>query len=195
MLSHNYKTPTEPVTDALLRVMSDQMEKLEMLKKSGENLEEALECLFPMYLAVSKNDQGIRLSYVAAPFSMISPENHLSLLMQAKEPIDKDMARSGANFIGWVSIVTAGQFDKREVDVDKIGQEDITIDNTALLATICTPNGEEACFASDLKKQNYGFVDQDRNQNNITTLVVWALANDTYVNIGDVMQGMGGAKC
>ena len=96
--------------------------------------------------------------------------------MQAKEPIERDMARSGSKPIGWVSIVTAGQFDKREVDVDKIGQEDITIDNTALLATICTPNGEEACFASDLKKPELRFVDQDRNQNNITTLVVWALA-------------------
>ena len=89
MLSHNHKTPTEPVTDALLRVMSDQMENFEMLKQSGENLEEALECLFPMYLAVSKNDQGIRLSYIAAPFSMISQKITFHCLCKQKNLLNE----------------------------------------------------------------------------------------------------------
>ena len=97
MLSHNHKTPTEPVTDALFEVMSDQMEKLGNVKAIGENLEEALECLFPMYLAVSKNDQGIRLCHIAAAPVSDLPENHLSTAWQAKEPIERDMARSGSN--------------------------------------------------------------------------------------------------
>lgn len=186
--------------DALKNIMSDQMSKIDMLRETGEDLEMALEALFPMYLGVAHHEEedAFRLAYIAAPFSMIHPKKHISLLRQAEEPIQKDIARSGANFIGWVSIVAAGHFDSRKVNPDTLSEKDVTLDNMALVASICTLEGEEASFASSLDMKEHGFLSQDQtNGENISALVVWSLATNTYVNIGDVMSafGIGGAEC
>jgi len=184
---------------ALIEIMADQMAKLEGLKDSGESIENAIDVLFPMYIAVSqtKEQDGFRLGFVAAPFSMIPPSDHLGLLMQADEEIQKDSRNSGTNFIGWSSVVAAGQFDRREVDVDSLTEQDINMSNMALVASICTTEGEELAFASSLDRNNFGFIgkDQTTHSENISALVIWSLATKNYLNIGDLIKGFGGGQC
>jgi len=201
MRKQTKQTKSELLNQALIDVMSDQMAKLEMLKDTGENVEEAINVLFPMYIAVSesRDKDGFRLGVIAAPFSMIPPQDHLGILMQADEEIQKDIKASGSNFIGWCSVVAAGQFDRREVDVEKLSEKDITMSNMALVASICTPDSEELAFASSLDRSNFGFItkDQTTHSENISALIIWSLATKNWLNIGDLMKGMasGGAEC
>lgn len=201
MRKQKQKKKQEMIKEALINVMSDQMAKLEMLKDTGENVEEAIGVLFPMYIAVSeaKEKDGFRLGVIAAPFSMIPPQDHLGLLIEADEEIQKDVVASGSNFIGWCSVVTAGQFDKTKVDVSKLSDKDVNIGNMALVASLCTKEGEELAFASSLDRSNFGFLgkDQTTHSENISAIVVWSLATKNWLNIGDLMKGMafGGAEC
>jgi hypothetical protein len=195
------QTKSELLQQALIEVMSDQMAKLEMLKDTGENLEEAINVLFPMYIAISESKEktGYRLGVIAAPFSMIPPQDHLGLLMQADEEIQNDVRKTGSSFIGWCSVVAAGQFDRREVDIDSLSEQDINMSNMALVASICTPEGDELAFASSLDRSNFGFIgkEQTTQSENISALVIWSLATKNWLNIGDLMKGMasGGAEC
>jgi len=194
------QTKSELLQQALIEVMSDQMAKLEMLKDTGENVEKAIEVLFPMYIAISESKEktGYRLGVIAAPFSMIPPQDHLGLLMQADEEIQNDVRKTGSSFIGWCSVVAAGQFDRREVDIDSLSEQDINMSNMALVASICTPEGDELAFASSLDRSNFGFIGKEATQSeNISALVIWSLATKNWLNIGDLMKGMasGGAEC
>ena len=194
------QTKSELLQQALIEVMSDQMAKLEMLKDTGENVEKAIEVLFPMYIAISESKEktGYRLGVIAAPFSMIPPKDHLGLLMQADEEIQNDVRKTGSSFIGWCSVVAAGQFDRREFDIDSLSEQDINMSNMALVASICTPEGDELAFASSLDRSNFGFIGKEATQSeNISALVIWSLATKNWLNIGDLMKGMasGGAEC